>query len=51
MQKETTRFVWNWGFTTSSENWNGRLAMLGFVLTILIEVITGKGVMHFLGIV
>lgn len=49
MQKETNRFIWAWGFTTSSENWNGRLAMLGFVFTILLELITGKGVMHFLG--
>jgi hypothetical protein len=42
---------WIWGFTTSSENWNGRLAMLGFLLTLIIEITTGKGVVHFIGII
>lgn len=51
MQKATARFIWIWGFTTSAENWNGRLAMLGFLFTLVIEVVTGKGVMHFFGFV
>lgn len=51
MQKETNRFLWTWGFTTSAENWNGRLAMLGFFFTLLIELITGKGILHFLGFI
>lgn len=51
MQKSTSRFTWSWGFTTSAENWNGRLAMLGFFFTMLIELVTGKGVMHFFGFV
>ena len=41
---------WIWGFTSSSENWNGRLAMIGFFLTLIIEIVTGKGVIHFLGL-
>jgi hypothetical protein len=41
---------WIWGFTSSSENWNGRLAMIGFFLAIIIESATGKGILHFLGI-
>jgi len=49
MEKDDTFLPWVWGFTTSAENWNGRLAMLGFFFTILIEAVTGKGVMHFLG--
>nr|BDA97241.1 high light inducible protein [Cryptomonas curvata] len=50
MEKETKFLPWVWGFTTSAENWNGRMAMLGFLFTILIESITGKGVIHFLGV-
>ena len=49
MEKDLIYVTWVWGFTTSAENWNGRLAMLGFFFTLMIEVITGKGVMHFLG--
>lgn len=41
---------WNWGFTTSAENWNGRLAMLGFTFLLIIELLTGEGILHFLGI-
>jgi hypothetical protein len=37
-----------WGFTTAAESLNGRLAMFGFGLAIAIELITGKGVLHFL---
>jgi hypothetical protein len=32
------------GFTTFAENWNGRLAMIGFVLAVATEVLTGKGI-------
>ena len=32
------RNVWVWGFTPQAEVWNGRLAMLGFVSVVLIEV-------------
>lgn len=42
---------WVWGFTSSAENWNGRFAMLGFFLTLLIELLTGKGLLHFLGLI
>lgn len=38
------------GFTTIAENWNGRLAMLGFVTALIIEITKGKGVLHFLGL-
>ena len=30
------------GFTPQSENWNGRLAMIGFVSAILIEAFSGN---------
>ena len=45
-----SRNAWNWGFTTQTENWNGRLAMIGFVSAALIEVFSGQGFLHFWGI-
>jgi hypothetical protein len=38
---------WRWGFTSESESWNGRLAMIGFVSALAIEVLSGQGVLHF----
>lgn len=46
MQQET-RNAWNWGFTPGAETWNGRLAMIGFVAAVAIELISGQGVLHF----
>ena len=40
-----------WGFTTDAENLNGRLAMLGFALSVIIEFLSGQGVLHFLNLV
>jgi protoporphyrin/coproporphyrin ferrochelatase len=40
---------WQWGLTTSAEVWNGRIAMLGFI-ALLVELITGHGLLHFVGI-
>ncbi len=34
----------NWGFTDQAERWNGRLAMLGFVIALAAELLTGQGV-------
>ena len=50
MEKDSTISSWVWGFTSSAENWNGRLAMLGFLFTLIIELFTGKGIIHFIGI-
>lgn len=38
------------GFTEFAENWNGRLAMLGFVIGLATEFITGQGILSQLGI-
>ncbi|NJL01887.1 MAG: ferrochelatase [Spirulinaceae cyanobacterium SM2_1_0] len=40
---------WEWGLTTTAEVWNGRLAMLGF-LALVFELISGNGLLHFVGI-
>ncbi|MCW6037121.1 ferrochelatase [Spirulina subsalsa FACHB-351] len=40
---------WEWGLTTTAEVWNGRLAMLGF-LALLLELISGNGPLHFVGL-
>ncbi|GAP95454.1 chlorophyll a/b-binding protein [Leptolyngbya sp. NIES-2104] len=36
------------GFNTNAELLNGRLAMIGFVSLLLLEVFTGQGVIGFL---
>ena len=38
------------GFTAFAENWNGRLAMLGFVIGVATEFLTGKGILSQLGL-
>ncbi|GFE70924.1 high light inducible protein [Chroococcus sp. FPU101] len=38
------------GFTAFAENWNGRLAMLGFVIGVATELLTGKGILSQLGL-
>lgn len=40
---------WEWGMTTTAEVWNGRLAMLGF-LALILELISGQGPLHFVGL-
>lgn len=40
---------WEWGLTTAAEVWNGRVAMLGF-LALMIELISGNGPLHFVGL-
>lgn len=44
------RNAWRWGFTPESEIWNGRLAMIGFLAVVLIELFSGQGFLHFWGI-
>jgi protoporphyrin/coproporphyrin ferrochelatase len=40
---------WEWGMTTAAEVWNGRLAMVGFI-ALLVELISGQGPLHFIGL-
>jgi len=41
---------WQWGMTTSAEIWNGRMAMIIGCIALLIELISGRGLLHFVGI-
>lgn len=47
---EQNRNQWNWGFTPGAENWNGRLAMIGMGVAIMIELVSGQGLLHFWGL-
>jgi hypothetical protein len=46
MKNQDTKF----GFTRFAETWNGRLAMLGFVIGIATEFLTSKGILSQLGL-
>ncbi|MFB2976081.1 ferrochelatase [Microseira sp. BLCC-F43] len=40
---------WEWGLTPSAEVWNGRVAMI-FLIALVIELLTGHGPLHFVGL-
>ena len=46
MDNQDTKF----GFTNFAETWNGRLAMLGIVIGIATELLTGQGILSQLGL-
>jgi Chlorophyll A-B binding protein len=47
---DTNRNAWKFGFTSQAELWNGRFAMIGFVSALATEIISGQGVLKFLGL-
>jgi len=38
------------GFVAFTESWNGRLAMLGFVIGLATELLTGQGILQQIGL-
>ncbi|MBE9032472.1 high light inducible protein [filamentous cyanobacterium LEGE 11480] len=46
MEKQSFKF----GFNPFNELWNGRLAMLGFVIGLATELLTGQSVLGQLGL-
>ena len=46
MSDSSARF----GFVDFAETWNGRLAMMGFVIGLLTEVLTGQGILGQIGL-
>ena len=47
MEEQNKKF----GFTEFAENWNGRLAMLGIIIGIATELMTGNGILSQLGLI
>nr|YP_009369825.1 conserved hypothetical plastid protein [Boldia erythrosiphon]ARO90513.1 conserved hypothetical plastid protein [Boldia erythrosiphon] len=41
---------WKWGFNQSAENWNGRIAMIAFIIILVIELITRQNILVMLRI-
>jgi hypothetical protein len=39
-----------WGFHHRAELLNGRLAMLGFVIGVVLELVTGQGILQQIGL-
>jgi hypothetical protein len=39
------------GSNPSAEIWNGRLAMIGFLAAVIVELVTGQGFVHWLGLI
>jgi hypothetical protein len=46
MSQQESKF----GFTAFAETWNGRLAMLGFVIGVATELLTGQGILSQIGL-
>ncbi|MEB3275121.1 MAG: chlorophyll a/b-binding protein [Prochlorothrix sp.] len=46
MENQDTKY----GFTNLAETWNGRLAMLGFIIGLATELLTGQGILSQLGL-
>jgi len=46
MENQESKF----GFVDFAETWNGRLAMLGFVIGVATELLTGQGILSQIGL-
>jgi len=46
MENQESKF----GFVDFAETWNGRLAMLGFVIGVATEFLTGQGILTQIGL-
>ena len=46
MDKQESKF----GFMGIAETWNGRLAMMGFIIGVATEYLTGKGILEQIGL-
>jgi hypothetical protein len=46
MTESSSRF----GFVAFAETWNGRMAMLGFVIGLATELLTGQGILSQIGL-
>ncbi len=46
MAESSSRF----GFVAFAETWNGRMAMMGFVIGLATELLTGQGILSQIGL-
>jgi ferrochelatase len=46
MADSSSRF----GFVAFAETWNGRMAMMGFVIGLATELLTGQGILQQIGL-
>ena len=46
MENQENKF----GFSQFAETWNGRLAMLGFIIAVATEFLTGQGILSQIGL-
>nr|YP_009546399.1 CAB/ELIP/HLIP superfamily protein [Gelidium gabrielsonii]AYO27747.1 CAB/ELIP/HLIP superfamily protein [Gelidium gabrielsonii] len=44
------RNQWIWGFSLGAENWNGRLAMIAFIIIFIIELFFSISILRLIGI-
>nr|YP_009244360.1 CAB/ELIP/HLIP superfamily protein [Gelidium vagum]AMK96602.1 CAB/ELIP/HLIP superfamily protein [Gelidium vagum] len=44
------RNQWIWGFSLGAENWNGRLAMISFVIIFIVELSFSVSILRLIGI-
>jgi len=49
-EKHMTQSSARFGFVEFAETWNGRLAMLGFVIGLGTELLTGQGILSQIGL-
>ncbi len=49
-EKHMTQSTARFGFVDFAETWNGRLAMLGFVIGLGTELLTGQGILSQIGL-
>lgn len=44
------RNQWTWGFSVGAESWNGRLAMLSFIMIFFFEFVFSVSILRVLGL-
>lgn len=44
------RNAWKFGFTPQAEIWNGRFAMIGFTVALILEILSGQGILDLSGL-
>lgn len=44
------RNAWKFGFTPQAEIWNGRFAMIGFTVALVLEILSGQGILDLSGL-